>query len=79
MLKVGGLYPQVSPPSLISWVPTYNRKIAERRDIHSNSKNVSELDYCTLISTILRNMYIPISHPVKADVDDKTLELKPWF
>ena len=25
------------------------------------------------------NMYIPISHPVKADVDDKTLELKPWF
>ena len=25
------------------------------------------------------NMYTPISHPVQADVNDKTLELKPWF
>ena len=24
-------------------------------------------------------MYTPISHPVQADVSDKTLELKPWF
>lgn len=25
------------------------------------------------------NMYTPISHPVQADINDKTLELKPWF
>ena len=25
------------------------------------------------------NMYTPISHPVQSDVNDKTLELKPWF
>lgn len=25
------------------------------------------------------SMYIPISHPVQADVKDKTLEMKPWF
>ena len=24
-------------------------------------------------------MYTPISHPVQSDVNDKTLELKPWF
>ena len=25
------------------------------------------------------NMYVPMAHPIKADVDDKTLEMKPWF
>ena len=25
------------------------------------------------------NMYTPIDRPVQVDVDDKTLELKPWF
>lgn len=24
-------------------------------------------------------MYTPMSHPVQVDVDDKTLQLKPWF
>ena len=39
------------------------------------NESVAYINYLRDAST----MYTPISHPVQADVTDKTLELKNWF
>ena len=63
------------PDNIPQQIKSLNDLVIEYCVKHIYSEARSYIIYKHDVST----MYTPIDRPVQVDVDDKTLELKPWF
>ena len=63
------------PNNITSQIQALNDLVVEYCVKHIYSEAQAYINYKRDVST----MYTPIDRPAKVDVDDKTLELKPWF
>ena len=63
------------PNNITSQIQALNDLVVEYCVKHIYRESQAYINYKRDVST----MYTPIDRPAKVDVDDKTLELKPWF
>lgn len=73
-----GIYLQTAtnqPDRLTDQIKALNREVLNFCVPRVYNEAVAYMNYRKDVS----QMYVPISNPVQVDVDDKTLELKPWF
>jgi hypothetical protein len=63
------------PDNITEQIQALNNLVVEYCVKHVYSEAQAYINYKRDVST----MYTPIDRPVQVDVDDKTLELKPWF
>jgi hypothetical protein len=63
------------PDNITTQIQALNDLVVEYCVKHIYSEAQAYINYKRDVST----MYHPIDRPAKVDVDDKTLELKPWF
>jgi len=63
------------PDNITEQIQALNNLVVEYCVKHVYSEAQAYINYKRDVST----MYHPIDRPAQVDVDDKTLELKPWF
>ena len=63
------------PDNITGQIEALNNLVVEYCVKHIYSEAQAYINYKRDVST----MYHPIDRPAQVDVDDKTLELKPWF